>query len=94
MKDCLADSFLGLKLMMSLGQNAPPYTYSRQRTGHFVSQAVIGKICRKFTRIHFECLYRNFNHSPNSFEIRFTRQDLCSKMQDYKTYIDERTEKI
>ena len=40
-KDCLQTSSLAWKLMMSLGQGEPIYTYSNQCTRHFIRKGLL-----------------------------------------------------
>ena len=87
MKDCLTTSSLAWKLMMSLGQHEPIYTYNHQYTRHFIREACdgrrVGANVQKFISSlssEIRTIFQNL--------LKSCSEDICNLMQEYKKFVD------
>ena len=74
MKDCSTTPSLGWKLMMSLGQDEPFYTYNHQCTRHFIREAcyggIVGANIQEFNSSLFG-IYKNSQNFQNPTQKAF-----------------------
>ena len=82
MKACLTFWSPGWKLMMSLGQDEPIYTYNHQYTRHFIREACYGGRVEANIQEFVSTLCTEFKTILQN-HLKSSSQDIFNLMQEY-----------